>query len=201
MLKRGVYAGLTLLTAMTLSACLSSDAPEVHYYLLRSDAQPEAVTQKPLAHVRLAPVKIAPYLDQAGIVLQTANERVSIAQNHLWSEPLSFSLNNFLSREISAAYGRQIIGSSSPSGDSQWVVNVNIDQLHGHQSGDVLLVAHWALSAEPKQAGKLTYYTFSQSQPLTADGYDALVSAEKQLLIKLAGAIANSLPRPTASAL
>lgn len=184
---------ITLAASLLLSGCLGgTPAPDTQYYLLRADQAPASAL--PLSRVQLNKVVIAPYLDQAGLVLEQQPGTIAIARYHQWSEPLSFSLHNFLSQALSAHYGKEVLPPTRSAGTGIQKLEITIDQLHGTVQGDVKLVASWILQSGDGKQASVTHHKFSRSQPLTADGYPALVQAEKQLLNELAQAIAETLP-------
>jgi uncharacterized lipoprotein YmbA len=199
-MKRSLLTSATthtmLVAFVLLSGCVGTPAPDTQYYLLRADNAPAAVL--PLSNVHLSKVVIAPYLDQAGLVLEHQPGTIAIARYHQWSEPLSFSLKNFLSQTLSTRYGQEIRTGTKGLGVGQGqqgkALEVTIDQLHGTVEGDVKLVASWTLQGREASPAPITYHKFSRTLPLSKDGYAALVQAQKQLLTELAQAIAETLP-------
>ncbi len=190
------------LLCVLLTACVGTDAPEMQYYLLRADISVPAnpLQRRSLSNIELAPVRIAPYLQQPGLVLETGRDQITNARYHQWSEPLQFSLQNFLKHTITQAYGQEIL-TSEEVGQLQSTkpvrLEVTIDQLHGDMNGDVKLIASWTLSGDQAGAGKgpqSQYHQFQKNLALTQDGYPAMVEAEKQLLSALARSIADTLP-------
>ena len=72
------------------------------------------------------------------------------------------------------------------------MIDLRIDQLHGTASGEAILVAYWAIR-DPIKRRVINEFEFSGNEPLAADGYPALVQAEKTLLQQLARKIASTL--------
>lgn len=199
-MKRSFFAAVaptTLMAALLLSGCLGgTQAPDTHYYLLRADHAPASalpVSNPQLSHVQLDKVVIAPYLDQAGLVLEQQPGTIAIARYHQWSEPLSFSLHNFLSQTLSLHYGKEVLPANRNARPATQKLQITIDQLHGTVQGDVKLVAGWTLQGSDPQR-PTAVHKFSRTRPLTADGYPALVQAQKELLTELAQAVAATLP-------
>ncbi len=187
-----------LVMLVVLSAC-SSAPVDVNYYLLRGDVPTGSRQLEPFPHYGLGTVELASYINQRGLLLQTADNEIRPARYHMWAEPLSESVPVFLAQEVSLASGRDLLP-LPPNGDPALVsVNVRIDQFHGTSAGGAILVAHWWLS----DAGKLeSGFRFVQELMLEADGYANLVRAQEKLLAMLATEIARELgPRdqsPTA---
>ena len=78
-------------------------------------------------------------------------------------------------------------------GDWQRRIDLRIDELHGTVANGAKLVAYWHI-LDTKERKVISEHGFVQTQALKADGYAALVVAEKQLLRQLAKAVAASLP-------
>lgn len=181
-----------ILSVLLISGCASQPPQELTKYLLRTDgpAHSRQLTQQ--ARIGLAGVNVATYIDQPGLVLETESGQIRAARYHQWAEPLRVSLRRFLGAEISSAIGQDIQADLLNVDDWTYRLDVNIDQLHGTADGGAVLVAYWVVT-NLVESGTRSRYQFADSQALNNDGYDALASAEKTLLRRLARAIADSL--------
>ena len=177
---------LPLLAAALLAACASAPI-EQRYYLLRSDYQTTTRALDPSSY-RLGPISVAPYIDRAGLLLETAEGQIRPARNHLWAEPVQEGVRAFLAAEISATYGRDILPLDPLAKGN--IIRVRIDQLHGTLDGHAKLVAYWSLT-EGDQT--LVAEQFADTLPIGSDGYAALAEAQKSLLGDLARNIAAQL--------
>ena len=178
---------LRLLPILLLAACAGQNT-EPSYYLMRAGEHLQSRALVPSTAYSMGREKIAPYIDQPGLVLETSSGEVHVARNHLWAEPLFDSVRNKLQLEISAARGEDIL----PRGDTptKTVIDIDIDQLHGTDDGNARLVAYWWL----RDGGNLVaVHLFAQVVALTEDGYPALVGAYEELLTLLASDIASSM--------
>lgn len=181
---------IALASMLLLLACGGS-APARTQYLLRSQAPAGTVQVQVPARVGLGRVVVAPYLDQTGIMMETAPNEVTPAQYHTWAEPLHEGALVFLRAELSAALGEDV--SFDPSDRSLWkyAVEVFVEQLHGTMTGQAVLVASYRIT--PREGAARSGYRFSRSAPLASEGYSGLVDAEAGLLRDLAAAIAGSI--------
>ncbi|CAA6692304.1 MULTISPECIES: membrane integrity-associated transporter subunit PqiC [unclassified Lentimonas] len=179
---------LFILTLTLLLAACSTQPISRSTYLLRSDHGLETRALQTSADLYLGEVIIAGYIDQPGLVLEGASNTIHTAKYHQWAEPLRTSLRQFLNTEISAGLGADI-AISRISQEHTRRLDVKIDQLHGDMDGNAVLVAYWSLT----QDGKTAEYQYVRSLPLQEPGYEALVAAEKRLLIDMAQTIANDL--------
>jgi uncharacterized lipoprotein YmbA len=177
---------LIFVLAVLLSAC-STTAPERATYLLRSDKSPVSGEVLSESNVYLGGLTLANYISQQGIVLETAPGQIHEARFHQWAEPLSVSLRGFLGAEISAGLGQDIVLKESPGHTVR--LDVNIDQMHGTMDGAALLAAHWSID----DLNGSRRFRYVNTSVLKSDGYDALVSAQRQLLEQFALAIIESL--------
>mgnify|MGYP001549959910 FL=1 len=166
-------------------------APELTQYLLRTDTPGRLAEQAP-ASTGIGNLTVASYIDAPGLVLESGNGVVHAARHHQWADPLRESLRSFLASEISAATGRPIGTHSHRESNWKRRLDIHIDQLHGSVDGSARLAANWAV-IDTTNHTVLAEHSFSETEPLSADGYDALVRAEKKLLSRLATAIAATL--------
>jgi uncharacterized lipoprotein YmbA len=176
-----------LLLVVVLAGCASQPV-EPSYYLLRSGQDLSSSTLRPSTDFSLGAVEIAPYLDQPGLVMETAAGQMRPASHNLWAEPVFDGVRNFLVTEIAQANGQELLPTKLTKDTT--VVNIRIDQLHGTRDGKAVIVAYWWL-VRADQVVALN--RFSQSRALQTSGYSALVDAEKVLLAELAQKIAASL--------
>lgn len=190
-----LYARAMLLAfaGVYLLGCASEpEIPEVSYYLLRSDAPLSSGEQSSPATLGIGRVVAAEYLNQAGIVVITEDNKVRPARQHLWAEPLEWSIRTFLRDEIASRVDYPISG--DPSRRLYWRhrIDIDIDRLDGTLDGQVTLVASWILLDATSQV-ELASYRFERNASTSRDGYDALVATQTALLSDLAKAIADSL--------
>lgn len=179
-----------LLLVMLLAGC-AGQATEPSYYLLRSTQDLSSSTLSTSRDFSLGTVEIAPYLDQRGLVIETADGQMRPASQNLWAEPIFDGVRNFLATEIAQAYGQELLPTKLTKNTT--VVNIRIDQLHGTLDGKAQLVAYWWLVRADEV---VTLDRFSASRNLETSGYSALVDAEKSLLAELAIKVAASLVTP-----
>lgn len=174
-----------------LVACAGSSTPSTRYLLRAEPADRSGRVEAPV-HVGLGRVAVAPYLDQAGIVVETEAGQVQAARQHQWAEPLAAALRSYLRAEISAALGYEVSAGRTDPGDWDYTVDVYVDRLHGTMAGTAVLDASYRITPGTG-AGEVAAYRFSRSAPLPREGYPGLVDAEADLARQLAQAIAASL--------
>jgi len=170
----------SLLLMVLLTAC-ASETVEPNYYLLRSDQVLPSGALTTSKDFSLGNVEIAAYLDQPGVVVETADGQILAASQNLWAEPVYDGIRNFLATEIAKAYGQELLPTKLSKGAT--AVDIRIDQLHGTLDGSVHLAAYWSLVRDGKA---IALHRFVESRNLASSGYLGLVDAEQGLLAELA---------------
>jgi len=183
---------LVLPFILLLAACSGNPTP-TSFYLLRSDVDLESRELQPSSQYGLGRLEIASYIDQGNLVLETIDGEIHLARNHRWAESLGDSLRYFMVIEISQAAGRDILFDAAAN--RPWRIDIGVNQLHGNNRGEAVLVGFWRLRGEVETRT----FQFSDSESLSTDGYAALAEAQKRLLRKMARAIAASLDPAPAS--
>ena len=194
------FSALVCALAMGLAAACSSPAPEPTRYLLRNEPLEGQgrVAGKP--RMGLGRVLVAPYLlASPGIVVETEPGVVRPGNQHEWAEPLDQALRWFLRIEIGRALGDEVGGGLTDVASWDYTVDVHVGRLHGTMDGQALLSSGYLI--RPRAPGSETMeYSFARSKRLEAEGYGALVEAQRQLLTQLAEHIAEGLKTAEAEA-
>ncbi|WP_101674704.1 PqiC family protein [Alloalcanivorax mobilis] len=150
-------AALVVLLSLALGGCLSSPVPAEHQYLLPGAGQAAAPGSLPRVELRLAS-----YLDQDGVMVQTGPVEVHAARQHRWADPLPEQLRRALAVHLAGqglpASGRLVVEvvRFQGSGDGQAQVQGSwwYRDGTGHESGE----------------------RFQVQRPLKQDGYQELVT-------------------------
>lgn len=180
---------------LLLAACSvggTKAAPEPTFYLLRSEARAPDGLKKPPIDIGINRVSVADYLGQQGIVVATNGGQIRPARQHLWAESLDSSIRLFLQDAVSVELGYPVSADAGRRRSWEYLVDVRIDEWHGSLDGEARILASWVLIDVSKDR-VLSRQRFERTGALKADGYDALVAAQTDLLDALAIAIAASL--------
>jgi len=187
-----VRRGPVLAAAALLLACSAPPLPPTTRYLLRAPA-PEGSGPVETADVGLGAVRVAPYLQETGLMVETGPHQVRPARFHRWAEPLSEGVRRLLRAELSRALGGEVAAVPAGAAEPATVLEVHIDRLHASLGGRALLAARWRVVRD----GRATAFRHVRSAPLPQDGYAGVVEAQIGLLRELAGAMADSLETPS----
>ena len=132
----GVFPAL-LLALVCLAAC-GGRSPQPKYYLLATEQQPAASTpQGDKPTVALRRVSLPSYLDRDALVLRSGEAvRISVAEYHLWAEPLSKAAPRLLEETMRRRLqekGMNLLWSDAAGADMQ--VDVVLLRLDGAPGG------------------------------------------------------------------
>jgi len=144
--------------------------------------------------IGVGPVTLPAYLDRPNLVLQEADNQLTVAESHRWAG----DLGDDVTRTMAANLGRQLKTGNVRSypWDSdlglRYQVSLEVRQFHGNAEGDAVLEVTWRVYSIPDH-GLVATRSWSGTEPLATDGFNALVAAQSKLLARLAVEIAGSL--------
>jgi uncharacterized lipoprotein YmbA len=175
-----------------MGACAGSPPPEDVRYLLRADQSAGQRTALESMRVGLGRVTVAPYLDQLGIVLETAPGQVRAARHHLWAEPFDQGLRHYLRQAVSAEMGIDLGMDLREARGWRYRLDVRFEEFHGTGDGVVRIAADYSWT-DVSTSNIVERGMFSDTQPLSGDGYGAMVAAHEILLTRLANVMAQGI--------
>ena len=186
------FVSLVLALALGFAlGCGGKVPPERAYYLLRGAPNEFSAVDGGL-EIGLGNVRVAPYLDRAGLIVEVGANEVREARFHLWAEPLQRGIHYYLEDRIAAELGRQL--APAPAAKNGWLyrVDVRVREFHGDLEGEVRLVASFSLiGVESGEVLVEEQVSFAERRPI--EGYPGLVQAQMSLLDRLAASIAAAL--------
>ena len=163
---------LTMLIVIGLVAC--SGPPPVSYYQLSTSQSPRANPAErlqPEYSLHLQPVMVANYLNGAGLVMQRSDVELVIASRHLWADALDQQMYRLLAEQLQARL--PVVQLTPVSNAADMRLQLIIDRFHAQDNGVAVISGYYTLLSGDNRATR----SFSYQQPLTADGYPAMVSA------------------------
>jgi len=190
-----------MLTALGCAGCSSVLAPRpdpTRFYIVSANDTP--VVAKPKAgaiEVGLGPISFPDYLARTDIVTRTADNKVDIAPEARWSEPLDQNFKRVLELDLSSSLGGAHVATfpwfgSKP--DVAYRVEVTVDRFEGDAQGIAHLVAQWSVI---KDADGATLYSSSStiSTPGIAGDYAAMAAALSKAEAQFAQELAAGIDR------
>ncbi|BBN83408.1 hypothetical protein PA25_33930 [Pseudoalteromonas sp. A25] len=146
--------------------------------------------------LKIHSIKLSGIADQQAIVQIQPDNQVSVAQHHFWAEHpndmLSKKLHNLLSNKLDLW---QVVSANVPtSGYNTIYLMVEVTEFAGHYEAGTLLSGSWYLYEKNNTSDQLlAYQNFTLSEPLTKDGFPALVRALETSWMQVAKQIAKQL--------
>lgn len=179
-----ILSFLVLSVLALLTGCAAEPVEEPRYYLLSS--HPKAVDKSDVKFVvGIREVTAATYINNSGIAVKTGDNQIRLASYHLWAEQPDQAITRVLFSELNYRLSAFRVENSFSYLGSDWhySINTQVDQFHGTEQGEAILTGYWQLL---DKNGVLNSYRFNFTTRLEQPGYEALVSALRQLLSQLA---------------
>ena len=186
-----------MFAAILLSGCGSS-GPPVQFYTLNSlsGLGPQANTPDPEQNIAIGigPVQIPQILDRPQIVTRTGPNKIKVDEFHRWAGPLRDGFARILAENIShlLATDRVAVFPWDVDFDPQYRIVLNIRYFEGQPGENVLLDVVWRVTGRESQKVRVAK-TSVIKEPLSAQGYDALVAAKSQAIARLSREIAQEI--------
>lgn len=180
--------------------CSSKPIPETQYFVLNPNTQATSTAiSKNLENdsknvVVIKSIKLAEFLDQPGIVLQTDAHQIEIAHYHRWGEPLARGLHRYVLETLTTQLPQHsLLSSNEFSSDLiHQKLDITVNQFNGTTDGSVLLSGHWMLQQSDSKTS-IVHEPFSYQASLASSGYPELVNQLALLLGQLCNDIADSI--------
>ncbi len=178
---------ITLFTmALMFSGCKSAAPPVTFYTLTAMQTQDLISSQKyqENALIGIGPARFPKLIDRPQIVTRTAANKVDLAEFHRWGGSLNQEFINVLAENIILLTGsRQVLvypwsGTFSPT----WQIGFDVHQFDGTLGGSVLLNVTWTIKEANSDSKNVVVKKSVINQPVTGNGYDALVKAQSMAL-------------------
>lgn len=168
----GATALLAIATA-ALAGCAAQSMPTNRYTLPKADSPQQAgEPSSQAATLAVGPVEVASYLDQEGIVMQTSDIELNAANQNLWAESLGQQLTRRLRQSLAANLPDIVVLNTARSEAGAQRLTLSVDQFQGRYDGQAVASGEWQLH---EGNDLVAQRHFEVTQPLSDDGYPALV--------------------------
>ena len=189
---------LTLLAAVGLGlAACSSVADPTKYYILSAAPAPATAPARPAGTdngvaVGVGPVLLAGYLDRNAIVTRTGDGQLDVSMYHRWAEPLELGVAQTLVNDIAGRLGTERVIVYPWRGRFERVIDYQVGvivmRFDGTLGKNVTLDARWRMVDKDNREIALKRSTITQ--PVSGNGYPALVAGMNQAVASLGREIA-----------
>lgn len=182
---------LRIFLSAALLLLASCTAGSRSFYVLTADG-PAVTGGGP--GIGVGPVTLAEYIDRANLVIAENPNQLAVAEDHRWAGDLSASIARVTATNLGRRMNTGNVRTYPWQGDDgiRYQITLDIRQLHAGNDGYAVIEAGWRAYVLPDRTIKASR-TFVDREPLTADGYPALVAAQSRLLSRLAADIAAGL--------
>jgi uncharacterized lipoprotein YmbA len=188
---------LQLTLAMILAGCASS-SPTIQYFRIdpaNSGSTFAGVEVREDARTAvLEAIEMPGFLTQAGLVMQSGDNQISVSRTHLWAERLDKTLPRVLVKKLQHDSDAFIFY----DGDSDWIkaadyrIRLRLDNFQPTTTGEAISTGSYQLM--DARSGRYTPPRhFSFSHELQADGYKESVIQLDYLLGEIANLILAGL--------
>jgi uncharacterized lipoprotein YmbA len=197
--QRPVRHALPLaLLALALAGCASS--PEERFYTLAATASAPARVGTAAAgySVAVGPVTIPAIVDRPQMVLRTGANRVLLAEQSRWAEPLKDSIPRAIAGNLAQLLddGQVSAYHQGLSSEADYQVEIDVQRFESAQGDAATIDVLWAVRAEgrTRKAGRSLV-----REPAGGTSIDALVAAHGRALLAVSRDIAVAIREAAAS--
>jgi hypothetical protein len=189
---------LILVTSLFMLVSCSSTSKPSHYYSLNLNTGNSIVTPKINSNktkILIAPIRLAPFLKQQGLVMQRGKHEIIIANYHKWAEPLQQSIEKLLQRDLNNLskedYFERETAQWSGSPSATIMLRIEIDKFHATDKSTVVVAGRYYINNN--DAAEQIIKEFNISKNLTEDGYLHSIEVLESSVKDLAKDIVNEL--------
>jgi uncharacterized protein len=188
MLDRTARAVVIAIAVAGTAACSSAQS---RFYTLDSTAT--ANTALPLqTAVMVGPVSVPASVDQPGLVVQVAPNRVEVEEFDRWAAPLDDSIARAVAGDLRVLLATPSV-TSAPLADFNpaYIVTINVQRFESVKGQAALVDAVWAVRSTP--GGKTWSGRTIAREPVQGEDFDALAAAHSRAIARLSGDIATAI--------
>jgi uncharacterized protein len=177
-----------LLASIFIIGCAQS---KKSYYVLSASGPVPSTSG---VSVGVGPITLAEYLDRPNLVISESPNQLAIAEDHRWAGGLSQSISQVLAADLGRHLKTGNVQTYPWLSDNEvrYQVTLDVRRFHSESDGHAVIEVGWRAYQLPERTLK-TSRTFVAREPLSSDGYAAMVAAQSRLLEGLAAQIAASL--------
>ena len=176
---------------LMLAGCASPPATRLHTLMpAQPVARAAAATAAPLAVV-VEPIRIPAQVDQPQWLVRLPDDSLALLEQERWAAPLQDELRMALLEALGGRFGmvEATTGSASP-----WRIRLDLRRFDSVPGREARIEGSWLLGrSEARQPGFRCDWRFAE--PAAAGGIPALAAAHRRAVLRLAGALGESLQK------
>lgn len=181
------YFSLIIMAAAIAAGCASAPS---RFYTLNATAKADGSAAAPYAVV-VGPVSVPKLVDHPQITVQAAPNRVELEEFNRWAEPLNQNIARAVAGDLALLLGSSQVTAAPPANfESAYRVSITIQRFESKPGQTALIEALWVVH---KTGGAAQSGHTVVSEPVSEEGFDALVAAHSRALAKVSGDIAAAI--------
>lgn len=192
MTKTLFILALTLL----LNACATtSSEPALRYYVL-DESLVAADTSSRITKLAIAPITVSAYLEQPNLVLKDGEHEFTVANYHLWADPLDSSIRRAVSTDLMLLRNDLLVMNECASCKQ---LKIWVNHFYPSADGQISLSGSFSIESSAlsdSAAAAQINQRFSFVGTQQRDGYTGSVIEMRSLIKNLSAQIASTLERP-----
>jgi hypothetical protein len=180
-MNRIIAIGAALAWGLVLSGCGSS--PPQRFYAFDTTNPPEPAATAPAAYsISIGPVMVPTLVDRPQLVLSTGPNRVQLAEQSRWAEPLKDSIPRVLAADLAQLLPGANVSPYTQAAISHpdYRVQLDVRQFESAPGSAASIDALWVVNVE-KDGRQITGRTVRR-EAVNGTGDDALVAAHQRAL-------------------
>lgn len=181
----------SVLVAAAVVGCASTAATRLHTLMPAQSSARQAPAGGPGAaplSVVLEPIRVPAQVDQPQWLVRLPDDSLALLEQERWAGPLQDELRQALLEELGGRYG---IVEAAPGAASPWRVRLDVRRFESVPGREARIEGSWLLSSsDARRAGLRCDWRFTEA---AGAGMPALAAAHRRAVVRLAGALGESL--------
>jgi len=156
---------------------------------------PQAVSGDTIA-IGVGPVEFPKFLDRPQIVTRQSQNRIEVSEFHRWAGSFSEDFLRVLAKNISILLPADRVAAYPWTDQFSPIYRIQliVEQFDGRFGGDVVLNVTWSVWNQ-KDTNQAIFKHTRIKEPVSAEDYESLVTAQSRAIGTLSRAIADEIER------
>jgi uncharacterized lipoprotein YmbA len=182
-----------ILSIVILTGC-SSSPQRTQHYTFNATSSSLNLGNKQTEHFVIAPLQLASFLDQPGLVIQLNDNQVFTSSYHRWAQPLREILHTTLAQELNRTSSTELTFSKKqPRSRQSAQLHIDVEQFNSNDQSQVVFSGQFSIYN--KEEKLISNQSFHITKQLSQDGYPHSVNMLQLTITQLAKQINNTLSR------
>ncbi len=190
-MMRAAFLITAWLTAGLFGGCGST--PQTNFYTLTSEAVRERPETGPAYGIVIDPVTVPEIVDRPQLVLRTASNQVTIADQARWAEPLKTEIPRVIADNLAQLLqGARVTAYPQRAfPDTAYRVSIDVQRFDSALGDAATVQVSWTVRA--LKSGTIRSGSIVAREPVQGAGYAALAAAHGRALATVSAQIADAI--------